>query len=141
MESKDSPAVPPAEKPLHPLPAWGWIWAIGGGLQILIGISLLIVLAMPPAGAQASGRYMASIVLAALAALVLVNGGFHIWFWQRFVLQQRLCRSTWHIGIGLILLDSACFFFMGWPVTGVIALLVLANWTQGLTKQHFEKAQ
>lgn len=61
-------------------------------------------------------------------------------FWVLFACKRRLSRRTWHAGTGLILAGAALLFWISQFTTGVVYLLILAVWTQGHTRQFFDKA-
>ena len=69
----------------------------------------------------------------------VITGAAYWWFWHRFAVRKVMNRTTWHIGTGLIIAGGAWLLLNGWEITGIGYFLTLAVWTQGHTRQFFDR--
>ena len=139
MEVPESSARP-APRPVHPLPAWCWMWPLGGAFLTGLGAIILWVWSTPPAEVlekypRDHPRWM-ELLLIGIAGLV--TGAVCWWHWYRFAIRQQLNRATWHTGTGILLTGAGFLFITGWILSCFVFLLCLAVWTQGLTRRHFD---
>jgi hypothetical protein len=130
-------------KRLHPLPGLCWLWPLGGLFLLVLGAAILTAFLQrydSPPDEKFPPNDPRWRLLFVLGGLGVITGVVYLGFWYRFAVRQSLNRGTWHTGTGLILGGAAWLFCAGWFMSGVIFLLVLAVWTQGLTRQHFDKS-
>ena len=135
----------------HPVPWICWVWPIGGLVLLLISGLLFLLyshrydppLLSPPADAEVkplpppdSADWGAVLMMACVG---LFTGIAYWWLWYRLAIKRVLNRTTWHLGIGLILTGVAFLFFTNFLVPAIAFLVVLAVWAQGFTRQHFDK--
>jgi hypothetical protein len=134
---KTNPPDPSPVKPKrpHPLPGFCWVWIAG-----ILHLSWLALAFFY--GAQHPGEDWAGLEwrLWTIAGVFSVFSGGFASFWFQFAVRRRLSRKVWHAGTGLILGASAMQMLIQQFTTGVIYLLILAVWTQGHTRQFFDKA-
>ena len=129
----------PPKRP-HPLPAFYWMWPVGGFFLLMIGGLILWFCIDPPPKAVAEfprdhPRWKELIFIGSGG---VIAGAAYGWFWYRFGVRQILTRKTWHVGTGLILTGAAYFLLTGWILTGVVFLLILAVWAHNPTRKHFD---
>jgi hypothetical protein len=142
MPDQEPPAAELSPKRLHPLPGFCWMWPAGGFFLLLIGGLMLWFCIDPPEEALAeyprsNPRWKELIFIGSAG---VITGGAYLWFWYRFAVKRVLTRNSWHVGVGLILTGAAFLLLTGWIITGVIYLLTLAIWAQGLTRKHFDES-
>ncbi|HWB06195.1 MAG TPA: hypothetical protein VG796_24445 [Verrucomicrobiales bacterium] len=141
MEHESHPPV----KRKHPLPWLCWLWPLGSVPLAFISVLLFWIYSRrhnPPSEVVAE-KYPpddpAWNTFLVLGIIGVVTALGYLWFWYRFAIKRILTRSTWHIGLGLILTGAMFLFVTGWPIAGVVYLVILAVWAKGFTRGHFDK--
>jgi len=119
----------------HPLPGFCWVWI--AGIIHLAWIVLGLAYGAQHPGEEWAGYEWRLWLMAGVFA-ILAAGFANLWF--HFAVKRKLSRKTWHTGTGLILGASAMLMLIQQFTAAVVYLLILAVWTQGHTRQFFDKA-
>ena len=133
MLSPEKSTPPPARRK-HPLPGFCWVWVAGILYMAWVALAFLYG-TMNPGESWAGQEWKLGIISGLFAAGMLGYAAF----WFCFAIKQKLTRRIWHTGTGLILAGAMMLFVINQTAAGIIFLLVLAVWTQGLTRKHFDR--